>query len=423
MEYKINFEVRFNRDDKKHGEELYNKIKLLKQFASSHPLYGEIDKIVLFPVERVGKSGSEVYYLNLHLGRKKTPVRYVAKFQEASMTYSEYVNSVNANLHNICREKPFSSHTKEPADEHRQDEGIIVYRFAKLNHAKAIEFRSVYKDKSVSDDDCCKIIENLYQRQLPSPIDLRMKSPIPFVESYDWYCKKRSADPLGKLDRIALENSEIGKIARKLHDFQSMLQTIEKYKEIKVYSFLQHGDLHARNILVDSSDYQVLPEIIDFGWTTPGHCSRDFVVLEATIKYMLTNEFVANKGNGLKVAHVSPIAYLSLENFLCRKGLDLTENHHGLFGSNEVKLTESEKVAIKRAYKCIVVIRREAKKFLDSAVNSSIEKRDWFTPDLEYFVALFLVSIGLIAFNEADDYWIMRGCDIIADTIRKKESR
>ena len=51
---------------------------------------------------------------------------------------------------------------------------------------------------------------------------------------------------------------------------------------INGYACITHGDLHGGNILVDENGY---PWLIDFFRTGPGHVFRDFVELEADIKF------------------------------------------------------------------------------------------------------------------------------------------
>ena len=405
------FTFKFDRNENVHQEALEKKKELLEQYISDHPFKSKIEKIELFPVERVGESGSNVFYLNVFINGRQNPERNVAKFQGSKNTGREYESSIEAVSRSICQ-AVFATHKN---DQVIDEDGLIVYRFVKLNHATAMEFRAFYVDNSFSCDQCVEVLRKLYELSLPVPDEMRLDGRVKLIDSYERYYIKRGVAPLDKLRKISLDvSSDLGKKARRVYEFQKLLKVSPIYKDIEVSNFLQHGDLHARNFLIDPEKLEEKPEIIDFGWTTGGHCARDFVILEATLKYMLINEFLSHKGNGYEDKHASPLSYISFEKYLCSQGFELPEFDDSIFTN---RLSTSELDAFRRAYRCIRVIRKNAKKYLSLSIDS-VDRASCITEDKEYLIALFLVSIGLVAFGVVNDYWIVLGGDILIDHIQ-----
>lgn len=412
----INFIWKFNRDEVKHGVELNEKIQLLNQYISKHDFQNRIVKLELYPVERLGLSGSKVFYLDVFYENEQHPERLIAKFHTALRTFQEFKSSILAKQKSMCGEI-YSSDKKSPREESKDSLGLIIYKFAKLSHKRAIEFREFYLNNKNSTQECSRILQVLYEQTIHcDPSELTSGSQNKLVSDYNWYIERRSA-PLMKLKKLSYgidSGSEISKKSERILSFYAKLLEDENTYNVKINTLFQHGDLHARNILLDPKNTAIQPSLIDFDWASYAHAGRDFAVLETTIKFMLIREFSSFNGKGID-KHISPLAYVLLEETLCQYKLDLPEYEENLFIKDHSRISKNEKESILRAYECIRIIRINARRFL----NCSFKEERPLTIEKEYFIALFLISIGHIAFETSDDYWVLNGCNLLINTIEK----
>jgi serine/threonine protein kinase len=119
-----------------------------------------------------------------------------------------------------------------------------------------------------------------------------------------------------------------------------------------------HGDVHPRNIVI-SADRG--PHIIDFGWAHDlGHIAKDFVLMEANLRFVLLN------------ADVAEADVVAMSKWLS-------------FGSVAPSVTQPY---------CADQIRL-IEKVRDEARHHFGDDANW---DVEYLVPLFIVSLGLLRF-------------------------
>jgi len=410
----IHFIWRFGRDKAGHENELKIKTGLLKVYVKEHSQCKSIIRLDLYPVERLGFGGSKVFYLDVTYDRPGPSERYVAKFNSAEKTYREYESANIAKSLSFCSEI-YSSHEQEDKEDKEDKEakyGLLVYKFAKLSHSRATEFRAFYLNKRYSKEDCAQVLTNLYNKTIHlQPDELLSGESVSLINNYAWYYN-RATGPLNKLKQLSAgmdPDSEFSTKSKKIIDFHTLLTTTKRYTDIEVKSIFQHGDLHARNILLDPEKIEIPPDLIDFDWAGFAHAGRDFAVLEATVKYMLIQEFSSENLTGVD-KHSAPISYINFERLLCDCELSFPENADELSAQYGIK----ENVSIMRAYECIKTIRENAKRFLEC----SFDQDRPITEEKEYFIALFLISIGHIAFDSSDDYWVLNGCNILIDKIK-----
>jgi hypothetical protein len=136
-----------------------------------------------------------------------------------------------------------------------------------------------------------------------------------------------------------------------------------KDKTLQMYCGAIHGDLHPRNIIMGAFGS---PRVIDFGWTDEsGHIAKDFVLLEANLRFMLLPP------------EISP------------EGLDQMSK---LVAFRE-EMPVLEHQACNERIEAIWALRNIASQHFP-------ERTDWL---LEYVVPLFLTSLGLLKHIRAAD--------------------
>ncbi|MBZ5526111.1 MAG: phosphotransferase [Acidobacteriia bacterium] len=126
---------------------------------------------------------------------------------------------------------------------------------------------------------------------------------------------------------------------------------------------LTHGDLHVRNILVDRSTRDGW--LIDFGRTDIGHWARDFVELEASIKFQL------NQSSDLAALFEFEDALASAESL-----------------NEELKFERDDMPELQKAFDCIQAIRRIA-----GQVASKVDSK---AAMLDYYAGLFYQTINYV---------------------------
>ena len=162
------------------------------------------------------------------------------------------------------------------------------------------------------------------------------------------------------------------------HDWINPLFTINKINKdlglINVRTGAIHGDMHPRNIVLTENN---TARIIDFGWTRPvnrkheyQHIMKDFVLMEANIKFMSLPPHLPNSDIDLISKYINYTTYFEPQ-------------------SNETMFRKE----------LIDKIRNIAKDHNFNSIN-------WL---YEYFIPLFFVSLGLLKYcHEAECTWAFR---------------
>ncbi len=397
----IKFEYRFKENLKQHREDLADRKHLMVEFTRRYlddaPEGTELESVTLFPVERAGKSGSEVFYLDVRIKNLDYPRRFIAKFQSIKNTRREHLSAFKASTAQMA-----TAVTKYEFS--GKDLGMLICDLARVgNH---IEFRNFFlSDTSTESCEIALVSAFKFIGRNPNPTDSKEYL---FYSDYKRYVE-RSAMPLERLK--AMRGGQATKIG-----LQEVAKEIVKYHDdilagfnFKIVPYLVHGDLHARNLMVNSED-PTRTELIDFGWVDYGHPAKDFVLMEATLKFMLLHEFLAGltKKNRISL-HLSAAAYERFEDFLCEYGLQLPEvDVFKSFLLELDELHEIQKDALVRVYTCLRVVRGSANELLSKYCNEYMEG-EHKSPERHYFVSLFLVVLGLSSMSEMEPIWTLLG--------------
>lgn len=404
VESLIKFEYRFKENIKQHREYLadrkYLMVKFTERYLSDAPDDTELESVTLFPVERAGKSGSEVFYLDVRIKNLDYPRRFIAKFQNIKNTKREHASSFKASTAQMA-----TAVTKfELVD---KDLGMLICDLARVgNH---IEFRNFFlSDTSTENCEYALVSAFKFIGRNPNPT---ASEEYLFYSDYKRYVE-RSTMPLERLK--AMRSGRATNIG-----LQEVAQQIVKHHDdilaafnFKIVPYLVHGDLHARNLIVNSED-PTRTELIDFGWVNYGHPAKDFVLMEATLKFMLLHEFLGALTKKNKISlHLSVATYERFEEFLCNHGLQLPEvdDFKGFLRDlgEPHELHELQKDALVRVYTCLRVVRNSANALLSQYCNEYMEGENK-SAERHYFVSLFLVVLGLSGMSEMEPIWTLLG--------------
>ena len=398
----VRFDFRFDPDLKEHEKKIAVRRELVYEFAASYvgAANRSLESVALYPVARAGKSGSEVFYLDLKISGHGPLVRFIAKFQSKKSTKEEAESAQLAVFAKLCSKVDAYLHASE-------DLGVIVYNLAASRDH--IEFRGFFLDINNSDDKCATALRSVFQEVGREPdSDAKSRNLIDdFAEYVD-----RKSKPLQRIDALTIVASAqvgIGDIAASI---QKTYKRIERDLNIEVHPYLVHGDLHARNLMLSKSN-PAKTELIDFGWFHSGHPAKDFVLMECTLKYMLLPELLPiAKGASTDSLHIQAKCIEAFEQFLCKHGFDLPpvkDMVHAVFDGINVPAHQLK--AISRVYVCLVEVRRAAGGVLQNYCD--VYKPAMITPMQHYFASFFLVTVGLLGFSEIDQLWAMIGLQTV----------
>jgi len=400
----INFEFRFNRDPESHQHNTQIRTRLVEQLISEqlNSYRNPIQKVNLYPVERAGKSGSEVFYLDFYLESYSHPKSFIAKFQDIPATNKEYQSALDAEFGSLCP-------TVRSSLDEGNNLGIIVYDLAKIpNHQ---EFRGFFLNIENSDENCALALRSVFNSINLRPNDQDSRY---FLEDFSKYLNRRTK-PIEKLEAFIKASREYSGIYQLANNIIDHLNKLKDNFNFKFTPYLVHGDLHARNLMLNSK-HPSQTELIDFGWSHYGHPAKDFVLMEATLKYMLLSELLLSiKKERESPLHFSLEIYEKIEDFLCRHCFDLPSFKTLEQEVPEIQNLESYQVnSLKRVYICLVEVRKQAGNVLGLFVSAhsnipSAEKN--------YFASLFLVVLGLSALSEMEPIWTLIGLDKIGKAI------
>ncbi|WPN29901.1 phosphotransferase [Pseudomonas sp. P5_109] len=404
----IKFEYRFDRNAAKHSQALTIRRALANAYAEKHQSKNkgafEIESFELYPVPRAGNSGSEVFYLDIYHQGQQQPNRFVAKFQDVKSTKKEYVSSLRAKRAQMCSEVEYE------VDE-VNDVGIIICELARVAHH--CEFRVFFLDLKNSDEQCASALSSILSNVGNQPNDQGERKN--FVSDYEWYVDRKN-QPLLRLDAIVRSGDDCQGLSLLAQGVKSHYDRMVADFDHQVLPYLVHGDLHARNLMVNSKNANQT-ELIDFGWVHDGHPAKDFVLMEATIKYQLLRELLRDiRPDRAENQHLSVEYFESFERFMCRRGMWLPEFEEYKQSENiEQYLREDQVQAVRRVYVCVAQIRQQARTALQRYI--SLAGTDKYSIEQHYFASLFLVVLGLSAMPEMDMIWTLIALNKIGDRI------
>lgn len=405
----VSFHLRLAPQKDAHDEMLQTRSDLVLSFGKQYQSDG-IAGFQLYPVERAGKSGSEVFYLDVSVEDVSFPARFVAKFQTKEKTEKEAKAAQRAVHARLCSGIYSAIH-----DAH--DLGIVVYKLAAArNH---IEFRGFFLDKENSDEDCVVALRSALEAvgRDHNAAEPRKK----MVDDYSRYVERPSR-PLLKLKALTNAGIDDQGLASLAESVIFGYERICDRYNVDVDGYLVHGDLHARNLMINK-DNPSKTELIDFDWVHFGHPAKDFVLMESTLKYMLLAELVSKSVRQAEESsespHISARCIREFERFLLDGGLELPPSGEMMRVVLTADLPPIQRAAIIRAYLCIAQIRTSAKLVLDDYCSLRLDGLSSYD---HYLVSSYLVTFGLLAIQDVNQIPAMIGLSIISEHLDAKDS-
>lgn len=396
----ISFEYRFSSNPEEHENALKSRRGLMAAFANElqqkAPSNTVYDSLQLYPVERAGKSGSEVFYLDVFSSSIQYPRRFIAKFQNIKNTEREYDAAHNAMWAQWV--PPVSKYIDS-----NTEFGVLICDLAKIgNHC---EFRKFFlSDKS--NEDCAEALASIFR-----DMGIKLNNATPkksFLVDFNRYVS-RSNKPLERLESLYKSGDSRLGIDILAGEILAAHKKISEMFVFDVAPCLIHGDLHARNLMVNFNE-PAKTELIDFGWVDYGHPAKDYVLMEVTLKLMLMNEFLALRTKITKESlHLPPSVYEAFEVYLCKHGMTLPDINDFSSFFDEFNYLHHEQIhVVTRVYTCIKTIRRAANASLKQYCNDHYEGL-FKSVDIHYFSSMFLVTLGLSSMVEMEPIWTLIG--------------
>lgn len=397
----INFEFRFDRDINQHELDIKIRSNLVQNALKKFNTFEEpVEKLNLYPVARAGKSGSEVFYLDFYIKTASYPKKFIAKFQNIRKTNEELKAAKKAAFASLCP-------NVISAEDTVNDLGIILYDLAKVKNHQ--EFRGYFLDENNSSENCAIAIKSILQ-----DIGLHRNTSEPdkkFIEDFKKYVHRKQ-QPIEKLAAFIKSSSEYNGFSQISSRILNAYNKLTTELDFSFTPYLVHGDLHARNLMVNTKNPNQT-ELIDFGWSDYGHPAKDFVLLEITLKYMLLSELLLNMKSRERSEplHLPLTVYEKFEIFLCENCFILPNYEYLLSKIPELaELKPYQSTALERVYLCLIEVRREAGRILNEFSCGHIH-----TPipsaERNYYASLFLVTLGLSEFSEMQPVWTLIGLD------------
>ena len=403
----ISFELRFSREKEKHNSELKKRSELASQFVKKRRerLPNKVKSVLLYPVSRAGKSGSEVFYLDIFVENIFLPQNFIAKFQDVKNTEAELESGKIASFSAICRDV-------DAVFDKDNDLGMLVYGLAEL--PQFVEFRAYFLDLGNPEEECANALRSVYGRLSRHPNSKAEHKD--FLDDHAWYLDKKN-QPRSRIESLkssSLNYSGVSQLAKAIDSHYSRISAL--LKGVKVFPYLVHGDLHARNLMLSAKNPNDT-ELIDFAWAHYGHPAKDFSLMEVTLKYMLLRELLHIRGPENTGSHLPLSAYEKFERYLCEHIFELpeaTEFEEHMKSSDDV--LDYHILILRRTYVSLKVLIKSAQEVLDKYCEEYQENSS-LSPKEHFLISNFLVTFGLNGFQEVEPIWVLVGLDILGGYI------
>jgi hypothetical protein len=132
------------------------------------------------------------------------------------------------------------------------------------------------------------VIQNLYSQRMAewhSPSINNKKKMVRLSEALDWWVIRADLkSAANKIGFQALDNILAKKFGLSINLIERKIQAICQ-ETIPIQIGPVHGDLHAQNVLIDSKGNL---QLIDFGWTGLKWRAVDFLMMECSLKFLVS---------------------------------------------------------------------------------------------------------------------------------------
>ncbi len=355
--------------------------KLITEVSKTH-FYHKKGEIILLPLQRVGTRKSKIFitYFKKIGG---TPSRvFLLKIGDKKYIEREY-RRWNYYLKDHINTNIYEKRSKSGL-------GIILY-----DHAGAFTAEEITKSREMNDilfsgalslKRKLKVLDKLYDEEMFNlNKGAKVKDCESILKEYEWYLRlDRGSKLLKSWLGANKEEDSISFLGYNIWNPLKFLQEFGGFKqETKIKVKNLHGDLHPRNIILNKD---LIPRLIDFEWAHRGHCLKDYVLLECSIKFFQLDKT-------LPLNHLVEFEQKLID-------FERIEESHKLF-------TENQGFILWEAYKLIRHLR-------EKAINFCI----WKNIELEYLCALFFVSYGLLNLTECNTIYCLISIGLIIEKLK-----
>lgn len=268
----VSFDFRFSRDRQENKVEADVRSALIEGCLKAN---AGVKKASVYPVERMGRSTATVFYVDAFCEKNINKGSYVAKFDENKAISGEVDAVESASRDGLIQESPLRGH--QIGDKL----SAILYTYS-----SGKEFRYWFLDKTKDYRFVKRVVDHIYGSTVKhSPAGDRSSSM--WSEEYAWYIN-RKVKPVEHLKAFCKSEHPLSSHALKVFEgFSKISGSPLEFQPVCI-----HGDLHARNVMVEETSTSVRASLIDFHWAKPGHIFKDYVLLELTIKLALFLESI-----------------------------------------------------------------------------------------------------------------------------------
>ena len=337
--------------------------------------------VSLFPHTRVHRSQTKVFRIQFHVPRQTR--NFIIKITDKKLVEREY-----RKWKEYVRDYINTGNIEQKIGPNR---GALLYEHAsgsaedELKDSK--ELKDVIFNRNIELSKRLKIINDLYEVEMNNwnQGTCEIKKPKSLLNEYTGngdYLRSRESDEIIKLFLRGDYNEKLISLCG--HSIINPLFFLDKHEGFKQkICFIEkhlHGDLHPRNVIIDT---YYRPHLIDFEWAHVGHALKDYVLLEASIKFF----YMPKTLNSILEFE------RKLINFQKYKDIQLIPDLEG-------------DIIFREAYCFIEEIRKKARKFCL-----------WDDWQKEYLSSLFLVTYGLLKYEECNFPYALYSLGKIADTL------
>ncbi|MBT7954830.1 MAG: hypothetical protein HN731_06545 [Rhodospirillaceae bacterium] len=233
-----------------------------------------------------------------------------------------------------------------------------------------------------------KIFENLYNGLCGRAHNSSEFKSLKLIDEYQWYLRdNRSWDRIKATFSGKHEEEKFNFLGTEILNPQWLLNNGFK-KDTFCNIGTVHGDLHASNVIIDSTD---TPNLIDFAWGhRDAHVLKDFVLMESSVRFMLFP------------SHLNMDEQLKIDNILLQED--------GYLDAPKLVENSQLKFHYERMAEIVGIIRTQARALWEG----NTQNFDFS----EYLAAQFLVLYGLLNYDTYNFHVGGRALGLIARELK-----
>jgi hypothetical protein len=176
-----------------------------------------------------------------------------------------------------------------PDDEDPHQLALLRQELAGGGESQSISLRQ-FIESCEGPERVASVIRRLYtERMRPwhvsAPGNIHHMERVELRSALDWWVSRMDLNrDANRIGRVGVEASLRAKFSLTIGDLQDQVARIGEAEAVVVRGPV-HGDLHTQNVLIDEREQLYL---IDFGWTVERWRAVDFLMMECSLKFLVT---------------------------------------------------------------------------------------------------------------------------------------